>query len=147
MEWLQHKYQLRKGIHHSKKLQHAWNKYGEDAFEFVIVEEVIGGLVTVFEQTYINSFNSCQSGYNILRQAGSTTGAAILYDEAKERCNFTLTPTAIASLDRIATALGISRSELVERIARAGDEAIMAIVKHPSHTPSVDDGLPQQDES
>jgi len=41
------------------------------------------------------------------------------YDEAKQRCNLTLTPTAIASLDAAATALGISRSELVERYARS----------------------------
>lgn len=46
-----------------------------------------------------------------------------------KRVNMSLTPDAIASLDRIATTLGISRSELVERIARAGDEAIMELVR------------------
>ena len=41
--WLQHKYSLKKNTHHSKKLQNAWNKYGETEFEFQIVEEVIDG--------------------------------------------------------------------------------------------------------
>lgn len=45
------------------------------------------------------------------------------YDEAKERCNLTLTPTAIVSLDRIATLKGISRSELVEQFARSGGQS------------------------
>lgn len=50
------------------------------------------------------------------------------YDEVKRRVQLVITPTAIASLDRIATTFGISRSELVERLARAGDEAIMEIL-------------------
>lgn len=35
-----HKIRLRAGIHHSKHLQAAWNLYGEEAFAFVVVEEV-----------------------------------------------------------------------------------------------------------
>lgn len=46
-----------------------------------------------------------------------------------KRVNMSLTPEAIASLDRIATALGISRSELVERIARAGDDRIVDLLR------------------
>ena len=45
-----------------------------------------------------------------------------------KRVNVFLTERAIASLDRIAKPLGISRSELMERIARAGDEAIMGLL-------------------
>jgi hypothetical protein len=41
------------------------------------------------------------------------------YDEQKERINLSLTPTAIASLDKAAEAEGVSRSELVERYARS----------------------------
>ena len=46
----------------------------------------------------------------------------------KMRVNMTLTEDAIASLDRIATTLGVSRSELVERLARVGDERIMEVL-------------------
>lgn len=51
------------------------------------------------------------------------------YTEPKQRCNLSLTSTAIASLDAIATALDISRSELVERIARAESARIMELLR------------------
>lgn len=36
----QHRRLLRKGTHHCKHLQNAWNKYGEDLFKFEVVEYV-----------------------------------------------------------------------------------------------------------
>lgn len=36
----QHRKMLRANRHHCKHLQAAWNKYGEDKFDFVVVEEV-----------------------------------------------------------------------------------------------------------
>ncbi len=41
-----------------------------------------------------------------------------LYDEVKGRYNIALTPTAVKGLDAIAKLLGVSRSELCERIGR-----------------------------
>ena len=40
------------------------------------------------------------------------------YDETKQQVSLTLTPTAIAELDKAARSRGISRSELTERYAR-----------------------------
>ncbi len=37
--WREHLYPLRKGRHHNRYLQAAWNKYGEKAFEFQIIKE------------------------------------------------------------------------------------------------------------
>lgn len=48
----------------------------------------------------------------------STGGIGDLYDEPKERTTLILTQTAKNFLDERADALGISRSELVERFAR-----------------------------
>lgn len=48
----------------------------------------------------------------------SQPGVGDLYEEPKERTSIFLTKQAKSSLDSIATALGISRSELVERFAR-----------------------------
>lgn len=48
------------------------------------------------------------------------------HGETKERCNLTLTPTAIANLDAAATQQNISRSELVEQYAR-GKQAKLAV--------------------
>lgn len=58
-------------------------------------------------------------GKQALKQARPKKGEARTnHEEIKERCNLSLTPTAIAYLDAKATKEGISRSELVERIAR-----------------------------
>jgi ribbon-helix-helix CopG family protein len=51
------------------------------------------------------------------------------HEEKKKVMTLSLTPTAIAALDRIASALRISRSELIERLARADDAAIMELLK------------------
>ena len=37
--WARHKRQLRNGNHHSIHLQRAWDKYGEENFEFKVIEE------------------------------------------------------------------------------------------------------------
>lgn len=40
VRWKTHKKKLRSGKHHCHHLQAAWNKYGEDAFEFKVIERV-----------------------------------------------------------------------------------------------------------
>lgn len=36
--WYTHKSELRRGVHHSERLQKEWKKYGEKAFRFSVVE-------------------------------------------------------------------------------------------------------------
>ena len=48
----------------------------------------------------------------------SQPGIPELYEEPKKRFNIALTPTAKSALDKRATELGISTSELIERFAR-----------------------------
>jgi group I intron endonuclease len=59
----QHWTALRGGYHPSPHLQHAWNKYGEDAFEFFILEECAKSDLLIREQVYLDAFkpifNSC----------------------------------------------------------------------------------------
>ena len=45
-------------------------------------------------------------------------GVPELHDEVKKRVNLSLTPTAIAGLDKLSQEINLSRSELVERIGR-----------------------------
>jgi group I intron endonuclease len=61
--WLQHKYLLKKGEHHSIKLQNAWNKYGVDAFTFFVIEQDCPNLVEA-EQKWINSHDAFKAGFN-----------------------------------------------------------------------------------
>ena len=68
--WYSHKTSLKKGLHHSYKLQRAWNKYGEENFEFKILKEIeidqIKELRKI-EQNYLDKFQSYnfKFGYNV----------------------------------------------------------------------------------
>lgn len=52
-----HKSYLRNNKHHSIYLQRAWNKYGEDNFEFIIIKQGISEEESIdLEQFYINNY-------------------------------------------------------------------------------------------
>lgn len=53
--WLEHLHGLRKGKHHSQHLQRAYDKHGEAAFLFEVVEQVQGGAeLLAREQAHID---------------------------------------------------------------------------------------------
>lgn len=60
--WYDHKYDLRKQIHHSKYLQAAWNKYGAENFAFNIIKECDANILISQEQDYLDSM---KPEYNI----------------------------------------------------------------------------------
>ena len=67
--WESHIYQLKNNIHHSIKLQKAWDKYGEDNFEFSIIEEFNSDNEDdkyIKEQYYLDLYESyTDKGYNM----------------------------------------------------------------------------------
>jgi group I intron endonuclease len=69
--WKRHKSRLRAGKHKNPHLQNAWNKYGEDAFEFVILEECEPALLIEREQYWIDQH---PVRYNLLPASGSRLG-------------------------------------------------------------------------
>lgn len=72
-----HKQKLRRGKHHSPKLQNAWNKYGEDAFEFFVLEisERDKDILCEREQYWMDELKAVgQDGFNICPAAGSHLG-------------------------------------------------------------------------
>lgn len=74
--WAVHRKALREGKHHSQKLQHAWNKHGESAFAFEIIE--ITSIATLLQREQFHLDITCaadrDAGYNIVRTAGSPLG-------------------------------------------------------------------------
>jgi group I intron endonuclease len=67
-----HKFQLRNNKHHSKYLQRAWNKYGENSIEFEIIEIVNDeNKLILKEQFWIDLL---KPEYNICKIAGSLLG-------------------------------------------------------------------------
>jgi group I intron endonuclease len=68
-----HKHRLRKGTHFNPKLQAAWDKYGEDAFTFSVVEYVLEkSQIIVREQYWIDA--NMGRLYNLCPVAGNTMG-------------------------------------------------------------------------
>lgn len=61
-----HKWELNKNIHHNPHLQYAWNKYGEDCFDFITLCETTEEKLDEMEQYYIFAFDACDEefGYN-----------------------------------------------------------------------------------
>ena len=74
--WGVHRGSLRNGTHHSVLLQRAWNKYGEDAFEFRVVKRTTPKEAVDSEQAFIDLHQTCdpKHGYNIAPIAGSSLG-------------------------------------------------------------------------
>ena len=70
--WWEHKNDLKKNKHKNPKLQHAWDFYGENSFEFIILENVIECELFKREQFYLDMFKPYMRdiGYNITPTAG-----------------------------------------------------------------------------
>lgn len=73
--WYNHVKTLKENIHKNRRLQNAWNKYGEQNFQFEILELVddINDLINK-EQYWIDILQACKNGYNLSPIAGSTLG-------------------------------------------------------------------------
>jgi group I intron endonuclease len=75
--WYEHKKSLRKNIHVNEYLQNAWNKYGEDNFDFDILEQVENKVLLLErEQYWMDYYKSYKRniGYNICSICGNVLG-------------------------------------------------------------------------
>jgi group I intron endonuclease len=93
--WGQHLYHLKNNIHGNKKLQHAFNKYGVDAFEFKVLEVINKDKEREFffeREDYwfsiLNPFGS--QGYNIAKTAWCPNPRTFTY---KDRVEATMSNT------------------------------------------------------
>lgn len=71
----EHRSKLRRGVHVNLKLQCAWNKYGEPAFEFSVIFCVISrDTLESIEQEFLDLLDAVRNGYNLAPVAGNTSG-------------------------------------------------------------------------
>lgn len=68
--WQEHKSYLRSGSHQNNHLQRAWNKYGEKAFTFSVIEYVSETVLFDIEQSYLDRLKACEKGFNQTKLAG-----------------------------------------------------------------------------
>lgn len=85
-----HKLELRKNTHHNKKLQNAWNKYGEHNFEFLIIKNVLPECLRIIEQVYLNICkNDLDNTYNHSHNSFAFNKLCKHTDETKEKISNT----------------------------------------------------------
>jgi group I intron endonuclease len=66
----QHRYDLRRGVHKNPHMQASWNKYGEDAFVFEVLEEVAAGAAVLeVENRYLHEHVGKPNCFNVNRDA------------------------------------------------------------------------------
>lgn len=65
--WCHHKADLKNGEHDNDYLQKSWNKYGDQNFEFKILEECSENMLNDRERYYIDLYNTMNRdyGYNL----------------------------------------------------------------------------------
>jgi group I intron endonuclease len=95
-----HTQALERGDHFNRHLQSAWNKYGKDAFKFIVLEicKRDKETITKCEQKWIDYYNSANDkyGYNICPNA--TTAMGRKYTEEQKAKNGAKLPSSRAKL-------------------------------------------------
>jgi predicted GIY-YIG superfamily endonuclease len=90
--WSVHKAELNRNYHCNNHLQNAWNKYGEENFEFVIIEECDNSQLNEREIYWIDKYGSYINGYNLTSGGGNTESFSkpvIQFDcNGNELCRF-----------------------------------------------------------
>ncbi len=80
--WSYHTQDLNKNTHNNIHLQKSWNKYGQDNFEFVVVEEVVLEKLLIVEQKYLDKLTlEKDKCYNLSFIAGKVE----MTDEIRKR--------------------------------------------------------------
>lgn len=71
--WVHHRRSLKQGVHRNQYLQQAWNNYGEENFEFIVLEYVTPAFLLPAEQEWIDKSHCIDRkiGFNIYPIAGS----------------------------------------------------------------------------
>lgn len=73
--WMVHRKDLKAGLHHSRFLQRAWEKYGKEFFIFEVLEESDASTILAREQLHLDAHkNSGWRVYNVCQTAGNCLG-------------------------------------------------------------------------
>lgn len=98
--WHDHKHLLTCGNHHSSYLQNAWNKYGEDAFEFSIIELCFPWVLTSREQYFFKTYHP---EYNVSKDTLRPMMGLKHSDETRDKISKSLIGRVKWNIGRIAS--------------------------------------------
>lgn len=110
-----HKSDLNRNVHHSEKLQRAWNKYGEENFKFEVLFTCNKEDLIAKEQSQINWF---KPEYNICKVAGNCAERECTEEtrDKLSKANKGRKPSALAIAGSIKALTGVKQSE--EHVAK-----------------------------
>lgn len=81
--WRSHKYNLKHNKHSSKEMNKDWNAYGEDNFEFKIIQRCTKDELEELEKKYTIEFKAYDGGYNQI--IGSYREGYVYTEEQKKK--------------------------------------------------------------
>ena len=110
--WIQHKYELNTQIHHNRKLQNAWNKYGEENFYFFVIEKCEQDIINEREIFWIDYYNSANRdcGYNLSTGGENSSEGSVWSDEMKDKASKLRNPKKVVQVDIYGNIVKIWRS-------------------------------------
>lgn len=82
--WYEEKLGLKKKYFHNIHLQRAWDKYGEDSFNFYIIEKCEESILPAREQFWISTFDTYYNGYNQTLGGEGSLGAVCSEEKRKK---------------------------------------------------------------
>ena len=82
--WKQHRWELNGGYHANKGLQDDWNAYGEDNFEFKVIQKCNKENLDDLEIIHIKELNTFENGYNETK-GGKGSKGIMVSEETKRR--------------------------------------------------------------
>lgn len=97
--WMRHKSELNNNNHINNHLQFAWNKYGEDCFSFIILEECPIESLDEREIFYINKYDSMDNGYNLCEGGNGIRGYKHTQEEI-EKMRMVQNPKTLLQIDK-----------------------------------------------
>lgn len=83
--WNTHKSLFRKGIHKNSIMQNAWNKYGEDSFQYELLEVVSIDKLLEVEQVYLSEYVGKCDCFNIATDASAPMLGMKMSDKTRRK--------------------------------------------------------------
>jgi group I intron endonuclease len=132
--WSNHKSDLRRGVHDNPHLQNAWDKYGEEEFEFVVLEECEVELLHIREQhhldQHLDNYNCGTIVASPMRGRKHTPGAKEKISAAKVGCKGSVGHVVSPEARKKISAAQIGNTNCVGRVLSPESKAKMSA----SHT-------------
>src|ERR1700734_1091413 len=120
--WRLHRNQLNRGDHVICHLQASWLKYGQDAFEFTVLEYCNPEQCTQREQYWMDHYDVFKSGYNRTPTAGSQLGFKFSKETLKK-----LSLSHMGQERTPETRAKISKNTILSMVARNAKRAFTAL--------------------